>query len=356
MPKIAAAFIVMAIVIAAVLIARSETGAERPDKTAEMVSKHLAKTPRGSLRPEAVLAISPGKSSLAPAASQKLSADFREMLAAPTYGPLFARLSSMPDRNPEQQWMLSRILYRCGRVDPKEPQPKNASYKPVPAEDARAKFIASLDPDDPDYAKRVASYDSIRRDHCAGVADSRISHDDWRGMVQLAAEAGSPRARIDLMRDDVLEQSRVKQMAGTYSPPDLSSQQVEALKEAMTSGDPYAIDNGADLMVGPYANFSLRDAQGRPLDFNAFRDAATLLACDAGYPCRDSPAMDQACALVGHCAADNLRDYIMYYRSSPYQSQLIAQYQGSLGVALSRGDWSGFRFNSGPPTFPGWIR
>jgi hypothetical protein len=357
MPRIAGAFIVMAIVIAAVVIARSQAGAERPGKIAEMVSKQFAQAPRGSLRPEAVLAIAPGKSNTSTASvPRKLSPDFEEMLASPTFGPLFTRLSSIPARNAEQQWMLGRILYRCGRIETQRPSGTNASFKPPSYDEARAKFIASLDPDDPDYGKRVASFDAASWDRCEGVSEARVTHDEWRALLQSAADGGSPRAKVDLVRDDLLENTRARARSGQYGPGAIASEQVEALKQAVMSGDPYAIENGTDLMANPYGNFSLRDARGQVVDSEAFRDAGLFLACDAGYPCKESQRIQQACALVGQCAADNIRDFIMYYNASPYMSQQIAQYQQALGAAVARGDWSGFRFNPGPQTFPGRIR
>ena len=356
MPRIAAAFIVMAIVIAAVLIARSKTGAERterlPEPRASAASKPLPMNSVLSVRPSAAAVVAP--------ATSKISEDFREMITAPTFGPLFARLRSTTDRTPEQQWMLARMLYRCGRVDFN--LPVNPTYKAPSQVELRAKFVASLSVDDPDYAKRIASYDALlqsQNHRCDVVGDeAMLTRDQWRSLLDSSAAAGNPRARIDLLRDDLDEKSRARMRArensSGYDP--LGPDQIEGLKQAVMSGDPYAIENGVDLMSLPYANFSLRDGRGQAVDTEALRKAGQLVACDSGYPCEHGPWMDQSCAMVGRCAASTLRDYIQYYGASPYESQLIAQYEEALQGASARNDWSGFRFVAGPATFPGWIR
>ncbi len=218
--------------------------------------------------------------------------------------------------------------------------------------------MASLALDDPDYDKRVAAYDAVRRDHCDCRSEVRISHDRWRELMRMAADGGSARARIDLVSDDLSELARVGNRKGNYGPQEVTAEHVEAFKQALASGDPYAIEHGTALLAGAYANFSLRDARGQAVDTNALTNAGILLACDAGYPCQrsSSPAMDQACALVGDCAADNLRDFIMYYSASPHTSELIARYQQALGDAscAETGRLSGSI--SGLPTIHGrWI-
>jgi hypothetical protein len=43
---------------------------------------------------------------------------------------------------------------------------------------------------------------------------------------------------------------------------------------------------------------------------------------------------------MGRCDADNLRDFLLYYRSSPYDSQVLARYESALRSAALTGDTS----------------
>jgi hypothetical protein len=188
--------------------------------------------------------------------------------------------------------------------------------------------------------------------------EALVTRDQWRSLLGSSAAAGNPRARIDLLEDDLNERSRADAREHKYSSSfaQLTAEQIEGMKDAVASGDPYALESAIQLMSYPYPNFSLRDANGRAVDADAFRDAGALLACEYGYPCDRSPRLDQACALMGRCAATNVRDYILYYSASPFESQRIVQYEDALRNVNSRNDWSGFRFVPGPVSFPGTIR
>jgi hypothetical protein len=100
--------------------------------------------------------------------------------------------------------------------------------------------------------------------------------------------------------------------------------------------------------MGRYDNMSLRDADDRPVDFGAFFRAAVLASCDYGLPCGpDSDWVMNGCAFTGNCAANNLRDYMMFYNSSPSSSQITATYEAALRNATRDGNWSFFHFYPG---------
>jgi hypothetical protein len=81
----------------------------------------------------------------------------------------------------------------------------------------------------------------------------------------------------------------------------------------------------------------------------ALQQAFALLACDYGYPCGETnPRVLSGCAYQGHCDAASLADYLFYYGSSPYDSQLLAQYRGVLRQAVETGDWSQLTVVRGP--------
>jgi hypothetical protein len=91
-------------------------------------------------------------------------------------------------------------------------------------------------------------------------------------------------------------------------------------------------------LFSAFANVSLRAPDGKSADVGALRNAAALIACGSGYPCGpDTPEIARACAYAGRCDADNLRDFLLYYRSSPYASQVLARYEAALREAAFRG-------------------
>ena len=344
MPKIAGAFIVMAIVIAAVLIARSQTGEDNPQRVAELVGKQLAKGPRGSLTPDAVLAIGP-RATGQPAAQSRLSASMVEFLAAKSYASTYARLSSRNDLDAEEKWILARIIDRCARVT------NDGKTKRAGAEERarlRERFVAALPTDDPDRDQRITAFDRVQMNPCAGLEGMSHSAKDARALYEASASAGDPKARVAMIREEMGDFYVARQgKPGFYS---LSAGQMETLKQAISSGDPVALTDGAILLaVTRYDNVSVRSPDGRSLDTRAFVDAANLVACDEGYPCGpENYKMQSDCAFMDYCMAVNLRDHVMYYSASPYTSQMIAQYEGALRSAATSNDWSGFRFMSGP--------
>ena len=84
-----------------------------------------------------------------------------------------------------------------------------------------------------------------------------------------------------------------------------------------------------------------------------------MVACEYGYPCgTDNPRIADECAYRGHCDATSLPDYLSYYVSSPYESELLSQYESVLRGAIESGDWSQISVSRGtqvaPPTgYPG---
>ena len=88
------------------------------------------------------------------------------------------------------------------------------------------------------------------------------------------------------------------------------------------------------------------------MDSAAFAAAASLLACDAGYPCgADNVQLQYGCAMQGRCDAQTLREYMFFYGLSPDDSQRVAEYQSLLTRAVRDHDWSGITFHPGAAPF-----
>jgi hypothetical protein len=122
----------------------------------------------------------------------------------------------------------------------------------------------------------------------------------------------------------------------------LSDGSIDTLKQLVATRDPEAIRVAGRVLANTWADTALRlgpDLQ--PVEPRAFMNAWLVLACEYGQPCgADTPRMQQACALQGHCNAQTWPDYLYYYQSSPHDSQMLAQYRAILRTAIDTGDWS----------------
>jgi hypothetical protein len=305
---------------------------------------------KGSLSPDAVLSIAPrAQSAIAPIApNARFSPLMQEYRSAKSYAALHARLSKSGDRSPEEQWVLAQILKRCAKfADSGLPMPaKNPVLKDP---EARSRYIASLGVNDPDRDKRIAAFDAVNYDVCGPLASLEATQRDIRELVAASAAGGDPKARVELLQENITEQVRGSDGKFSGAMPRIDDAQMEILKQVMNSGDPYAMRGAAGLLAGSYGNMSLRDADDRPVDLSAFYIAATLLACDYGLPCgADTMQVQQGCAMNGNCAANNYRDYMLYYAASPSTSQQVAGYEAALRRGAQNNDWSGFVFRPGP--------
>ena len=313
-----------------------------------VVTKDAVK--RGSLAPEAVLAIAPPKRVGESAPARKLPPSLQEYYEAKSYAAIHARLSKSTNRTGEENWMLAQILQRCARFAEDEPD----RFKPskLGGPQARARFAASLPANDPDRDKRLAAFDGINFDPCGDLSNIEMSRKDLRALLQAGADAGDPKARASLVQFDISEQNRGadgKWRFDQSQPIRISDSQIDTLRQTIASGDPYAVRTAINALTGSYGNFSLRDADDRPLNFMALWQAGTLVGCDFGFDCGpNSQWMQSGCAFQGYCAANNLNDYLMYYVSAPNASQMIATYQAAIRNAVNNNDWSYFHFYPGP--------
>jgi hypothetical protein len=307
-------------------------------------------SPRGTLTPEAVLSIAPRIGSTANLPStRKLPPSLQEYQDAKSYANLYARLSRSTNRTGEEDWMLAQILHRCARFPDDDERVK--PWK-LGGPEARTRFAASLPPNDPDRDKRLAAFDAVNFDACTDLPALESTRKDLRTLLQAGADAGDPKARASLVQFDLSEQNRGPDGKFRYGPDlvaKISDSQIDTLKQAIGSGDPYAVRTAMSTLSGNYANFSLRDVNDLPLNFTALWQAGNLMACNLGLDCGpNSQVIVNGCAFSGYCAATNLNDYMMYYMMSPNSSQLIASYESAIRNAVDNGDWSYFHFYPGP--------
>lgn len=295
--------------------------------------------------PEVVLAISPRAvppklPDTPPGSKPRLSASMQEYLSGQPFKALFDRLRASSSRTPEEDYLLAELLERCAKGAPRR-------------EGARAQFVASIAPGDPQRDKRIAAWDAYHSPRCEGI-EAQATDAQVRALLEKAAAGGDPKARARLIERDIwapLETPEATRTAARRYPM-MSEAHAEALRQAAQSGDPVALVIAGKLFASTMGDLVIRAGpEGRPIDPRPFHDAWVLLACDQGMSCgpqhRD---LLEACVTHGNCDAADLRQHLFYYQHSPQQSQRLYEYYGQLQRAMRSGDWSWFTFHRGPPT------
>lgn len=354
MKKIALGLVLAAVILATAIALRGgvETRASK-DPVAAAIAQATGKPQR--LSTDAVLSITPGITPSRPPSTARLSPVVQEFSTARTFKDLHERLDKSTARTPEENWVLAEMLERCAKI--REQKADRGPRWALGGEEARKRFIASVSEKDPNRAKRIAAFDEMNHDLCAGVADVEVSQKDIRRLIELGAAGGDPKARAALVQKDLRDAMFGPDGRKPPDPgklPDISEAQIETLKQAVASQDPNALLTAVSVLSMPLANLSLRTGTNElPVDRGALYGAATLTACEFGYPCgADARALVQACAMRGLCGANDYREYLFYYGNSPSTSQLIGEYQVALSRAARGGDWSYFTFHRGPsPSF-----
>ncbi|QJR10712.1 hypothetical protein DSM104443_01780 [Usitatibacter rugosus] len=348
---IIAVVVVAAAIALGVVIYRGGAAGNRPDAASSGASSPGSVSGRnGKLSTDAVLSIAPGTGAKQ-APKRVLSPTLQEYANAKSYGALYQRINASTTRTPEEQWMLAQMLERCAKS---KERPREGPRWALGGDDAKARFAASLSPKDPDREKRLAAFEQINSDLCSGVGDVEVTDAEIDKLYELGAAGGDPKARAGQVRRDLMRQGQGPDGKYRFDPtkmPTITDTQVDTLKQSFASGDPYAMQAAVSTFGFPMQNLSLRvGADELPINANALYNAATLAACDYGYPCGpDSRQLLQACAMQGQCGATDYREYVFFYGSSPATSQLIGAYNVALANAARTGDWSYFTFHRGPP-------
>jgi hypothetical protein len=295
----------------------------------------------------------PGASS-APAAHPHVTARptlYNEYLAARSYRALYDRLHGSPEgATGEGLYVMYDILKKCATVTDL-PYRRRPAAKPV--DQRRQEFLAALPTDDPQRDKRIAAFEGAAVDNCAGFEGATITQAELDKMLGQAVDAGDPKAKAAMVESQIWEQRR----AGQWRTATLSESQISTLEEAVGTKDPAAMMTAGRLLSNTWPDTTMRlGADSSAVEPRAFYNAWQVLACEYGYPCgSDSPQLLQACAYNAHCDTRSLPEYLYYYASSPYEAQLVSQYESVLRTAIEKGDWSQLTVTRGP-NMPGATR
>jgi len=306
-----------------------------------------------SLSASAVLAIDPRKAGAVPLPPPRATL-FNEYLVARNYRALYERLAGNPEGDTAQgKLVLYEILRQCANV--------TGGFRPGyrQVQPNREEFMANLAPTDPQRDKRLAAFEAFTEDKCAGLSGLSITRADLLKLLHDAAALGDPGAKALSLEQELWQQRRAGGGDGRWNRDGgvtLSDAQVQSIHDMVATRDPEAIRAAGRVMANSWNDYALRvGPDQQPIEPRAFMNAWLVLACEYGAPCgTDSPRMLQACALQGHCDAMNFPDYVYYYGSTPYDSQLLTQYRQILRDAIETGNWSQLTVVRGQP--PGGNR
>lgn len=308
----------------------------------ESPTRRAAAPVPSKLSASAVLSIDPRANGAKSAQAAPASLN-TEYLKAKTLRPLYDRLKGSPEgQTPEGEYLLYEILRRCANVTERTgPRPFT---RPQPK---REDFLATLSPNDPQRDKRIAAFDDMETNRCAGFEGVTVSQAELNKLLASAVSAGDPKARAVSVEQEIWAQRRA---GGRLDQMTLSDAQVDTLRQVLGTRDPGAMVIAGRLLSNTWHDFSVRvGPDGEVAEPRAFFNAWQILACDYGYPCDSSNSrLLQECALQGHCQASSLQDYLYYYGSSPHDSQLMQQYTGILRNAVETGNWSQVAVTRGP--------
>jgi hypothetical protein len=292
----------------------------------------------------AVLAIDPRANPLrstTPAKAQRVTLQ-GEFLRAKNYKALYDRLKNGPEgQTPEGWYVMYEMLRRCANVTD-----RTGRVPPTPgAGQKREDFTATIPDADPVRDKRIAAFDDVSANRCAGMEGITIAQADLDKMLASAAAGGDAKAQALTLEQQLWAERRASASQGQFgrnTSVTLTDAQVASVQAFAGSRDPEAMIIAGRILSIPWNNFSLgAGTDGATVEPRALSQAMQLLACDYGYPCDGSnPRVLSGCAFQGHCNATSLADYIYYYGASPNDSQLMSQYQDLLRNAIQTGNWS----------------
>ena len=255
---------------------------------------------------------------------------YGEYLASRQLRLLYDRLRATADgQTPEGQYLLYEILRRCATVtDRTTTRPMQRTFP------KREDFVAGVPLLDPQRERRLAAYDQVEGNRCAGFEGVTVTQAELNKLLADSAAAGDAKARA-LAVEMELQQRR----PGSRSPNDA---QLDTLRQVLATRDPGAVMIAGRLFSNTYQDLTVRiGPEGQVAEPRALYNAWQMLACEYGYPCgADNQYILTECALRSHCQATGLQDFLTFYGSSMHDAQLVAQYQQILRNAIATGDWS----------------
>ena len=275
---------------------------------------------------------------------------FGEYLKSKDRRALYDRLEGSPEgQTAEGRFVRYQLLRDCAKVSDDKAY-RFTGWRPGPA--TRDEFVNGIALTDPNRDRRIAAYDAFQADRCGTLSDVNIAYTDLMALLQSSAAAGDPRARAVSVEQQLWESRRAN--GGSWirdGGVTVTDAQFDTLRQAASTRDPEAIRVTGRVLSNSWSDYALRiGPEQEPVDPRPFVNAWLVLACEYGAPCgADTPRMQQACAYEGRCDAQSFPDYLSFYQSSPYDSQVLTRYRGIIRDAIESGNWSQIQVIRGQP-------
>ncbi len=207
-----------------------------------------------------------------------------------------------------------------------------------PSEAEKARFQNRLKENDPGNAQRVEAFNRIT-ESCEGFGNVNISAAEIAKLYREAAAQGNPAAKIAVASDQYREQAR---NARGIEERRMSEDQLSMVRDALASGDPFAIERAGQLLSWGTSQLADRRVgpNGDPFTPREWAPAWQLAACDRGANCgTDSYRVLNGCAYNGACGYDNLETYMQFNELPPNVYAAAMQNRAVILDAIAQGRW-----------------
>jgi hypothetical protein len=274
------------------------------------------------------------------------SALAQEFEKARAYKPFYDRYAANPEgADAETRYFAAVAMERCiGRA-------KGTSQETLGVQQQR--FAARLKENDPGNTARIEAFNRTY-ELCEGFGNVAISGADVQKMYRESAAQGNPAAKVVVASTQYQEQlGRARGVEERR----LSEEQLGTMRDALASGDPFAIERVGQLLAQSTQLAERRiGPNGDPYNPREWGPAWQLAACDRGSNCGpDSQRVLNGCAWQGACGYDSLETYMQFNELPPnvYQAALNNRAMILDAIAQGRWDWLGIAQGMGRTVNPG---
>ena len=207
-----------------------------------------------------------------------------------------------------------------------------------PSEADKTRFQNRLRENDPGNAQRIEAFNRVT-ETCEGFANVNISAADISKLYREAAAQGNPAAKVAVASDQYREQART---ARGVEERRLSEDQLSMVRDALGSGDPFAIERAGQLLS--WGSTQLADRKvgpsGDPYNARDWAPAWQLAACDRGANCgADAFKVLNGCAYQGACGYNSLETYMQFNELPPNVYAAALQNRATILEAIAQGRW-----------------
>ena len=207
-----------------------------------------------------------------------------------------------------------------------------------PSDADKVRFQNRLKDNDPNNTQRQEAFNRIT-ETCEGFANINLSAADISQLYREAAAAGNPAAKVAVASELYREQAR---NARGIEERRMSEDQLAMMRDALGSGDPFAIESAGRLLSWGSTQLSDRKVgpNGDPFSARDWGPAWQLAACDRGANCgADNFRVLNGCAYQGACGYDNLETYMQFNELPPNTYAAAMQNRAVILDAIAQGRW-----------------